>query len=49
MQSRQYDKAVDRFQNLVEVNPKHVQGNFYLGVSLAETGKKEEARRYLTK
>ncbi|WP_245590577.1 tetratricopeptide repeat protein [Adhaeribacter aquaticus] len=45
IQSGQYDKAVERFEHLVEVNPKHVQGNFYLAVSLAQVGKKEEARR----
>jgi len=27
----------------VELDPKNVNGNFYLGVSLAETGKKAEA------
>jgi len=45
IQSGQYDKAVERFQHLTQVNPKHVQGNFYLAVSLAETGQKEEAKQ----
>jgi len=45
IQSGQYDKAVERFRHLTEVNPKHVQGNFYLAVSLAETGQKEEAKQ----
>jgi len=45
IQSGQYDKAVERFRHLIEVNPKHVQGNFYLAVSLAETGQKEEAKQ----
>jgi tetratricopeptide (TPR) repeat protein len=49
VQSRQYDKAVERFQELVEVNPEHVEGTFYLAVSLAETGKKEEAIRNFNK
>ncbi|WP_246150757.1 tetratricopeptide repeat protein [Adhaeribacter aerolatus] len=49
IQSGQYDKAVERFKHLVEVNPKHIQGNFYLAVSLAEIGKKEEARQVFTK
>lgn len=48
IQSGQYDKAVERFRHLTEVNPRHVQGNFYLAVSLAETGKKEEARQVFT-
>jgi Flp pilus assembly protein TadD len=43
IQSGQHDKAVERFRHLTQVNPKHVQGNFYLAVSLAATGKKEEA------
>lgn len=45
IQSGQYDKAVERFRHLTEVNPKHVQGNFYLAVSFAETGQKEEAKQ----
>ena len=45
IQSGQHDKAVERFRHLTEVNPKHVQGNFYLAVSLAETGQKEEAKQ----
>ena len=48
IQSGQYDKAVDRFRHLIEVNPQHIQGNFYLAVCLAETGKKEEAKRVFT-
>jgi tetratricopeptide (TPR) repeat protein len=48
IQSGQYDKAVERFRHLVEVNPKHIQGNFYLAVCLAETDKKEEARQVFT-
>lgn len=49
IQSNQYDKAVERFRHLVEVNPKHVEGTFYLAVSLAETGAKEEAKAYFNK
>lgn len=45
IQSGQYDKAAERFRHLTEVNPKHVQGTFYLAVSLAQTGKKEEAKQ----
>jgi Flp pilus assembly protein TadD len=45
MQSNQYDKAVDRFRELLAVNPAHVDGTFYLGVALAETGKKQEAQK----
>lgn len=49
IQSRQYDKAVGHFEKLVKVNPKHVEGNFYLAVALAETGKEEEAKALFTK
>lgn len=49
IQSRQHDKAVERFRHLTKVNPKHVQGNFYLAVSLAATGQKEEARQVFQK
>jgi predicted Zn-dependent protease len=49
IQSGQHDKAVERFRHLTTVNPKHVQGNFYLAVSLAETGQKAEARQVFEK
>ncbi|MBC5775917.1 tetratricopeptide repeat protein [Pontibacter sp. KCTC 32443] len=49
IQSRQYDKAAERFEHLVKINPEHVEGNFYLAVSLAETGKKEEAKALFNK
>ena len=49
MQSRQFDKAADRFKKLVEIDPNHVNGNFYLGVSLAEIGKKAEAKEVFQK
>ena len=44
VQSSQYDKAVKRFQDLVKINPKNVNGQFYLGVTLARTGAKEAAK-----
>ncbi|QCR24347.1 tetratricopeptide repeat protein [Pontibacter sp. SGAir0037] len=49
VQSRQFDKAEERFRKLIAVNPEHVEGTFYLGVSLAETGKDEEAKAVLNK
>ncbi|MFT2009226.1 tetratricopeptide repeat protein [Pontibacter sp. 13R65] len=49
MQSNQFDKAEERFRKLVSVNPEHVEGTFYLAVSLARTGKKEEAVTYFNK
>jgi len=44
VQSNQYDKAAERFKQLVKVNPKNVNGQFYLGVTSARTGAKEQAR-----
>lgn len=49
IQSQQYDKAAERFEKLVAVNPDHVEGNFYLAVSLAELGKNEEAKTLFNK
>ncbi|TXK37258.1 tetratricopeptide repeat protein [Pontibacter qinzhouensis] len=49
MQSNQYDKAEERFRKLVSVNPEHVEGTFYLAVSLAKTGRNEEAVTYFNK
>ena len=45
VQSNQYDKAVQRFQELVKVNPKSVNGQFYLGITAARTGAKDQARQ----
>jgi Flp pilus assembly protein TadD len=47
MRSNQYPKAVERFQQIVINNPKNTKARFYLGVSLLETGKKDEARKEL--
>jgi tetratricopeptide (TPR) repeat protein len=48
MRSGQYDKAIDRFQQIIRLNPDNTQAQFYLGVSYFETGKKEEARKVFT-
>ena len=47
MQSKQFDKAIVRFKKILEKSPKNTKAQFYLGVSLAETGKKEEAKTLL--
>lgn len=49
MQSRQYNKAVDRFKSLIEINPAHASGTFYLGLSYLELGNKGKANQYFTK
>jgi tetratricopeptide (TPR) repeat protein len=47
MQSKQFDKAIGRFKKILDKNPKNTKAQFYLGISLAETGKKEEAKTLL--
>ena len=47
MRSNQYDKAIERFKQIIEANPDNMQAQYYLGVSYAESGKKEEAKKIL--
>jgi Tfp pilus assembly protein PilF len=49
MQSGQYAKAADRFKTLIEVNPMHASGTFYLGLSYQELGNKKKAKQYFEK
>lgn len=49
MQTKQWDKAVERFQALTGINPNSTQAWFYLGVSLKELGKLAEAKEALQK
>lgn len=44
IQSRQYDKAIERLEKLVQLYPENLQGRFYLGVSYFETGQKQKAK-----
>jgi len=44
MQSSQYDKAIERFERLLELNPRHLQAMFYLAVSYMEAGRKADAK-----
>ena len=37
-------KPCTRFEELVKVNPKNVNGQFYLGVTAARTGANDQAR-----
>jgi cytochrome c-type biogenesis protein CcmH/NrfG len=43
MRSNQYEKAIERFKQLLKVNPNNTKAQFYLAVSLAQTGKNKEA------
>lgn len=47
MRSNQYGRAVERFRQILVNNPDSRKAQFYLGVSLAEAGQKDEARRVL--
>ena len=44
MQSAQYDKAVERFERVIELNPDNLQAQYFLGVSYFETGEMRKAR-----
>ncbi|MFT5915521.1 MAG: tetratricopeptide (TPR) repeat protein [Flammeovirgaceae bacterium] len=43
IQSKQYDKAIGRFERLIELNPNDLEAQYYLGVSQHELGKEAEA------
>jgi outer membrane protein len=49
VQSGQYDRAVERLVNLIEVNPNHIQGHLLLGVAYMNTGDKINARKQFEK
>jgi Flp pilus assembly protein TadD len=49
IQSGQNDKAVERLEELIAVNPDHVQGNLLLGVALSALGKKDRAKAQFEK
>jgi len=49
IQTRQFEKGLERFRQLTKVNPKHIEGTYYLGVCYAELGLKEEAIEALNK
>ena len=49
IQSGQYDRAVERLEELVEINPEHIQGQLLLGVALMNLGEKERAKAQLEK
>lgn len=49
IQSGQYDKALDRLEELVKVNPNHTQGHLLLGIALMNTGDKARAKEQFEK
>jgi len=44
MQSGQYDRAIERFERLVDLAPDNLQAQFLLGVSYFEAGQNTEAK-----
>ena len=49
IQSGQHDKAITRFSKLLSLNLENWLATFYLGISLAEKGKKQEAKECFEK
>jgi outer membrane protein len=49
IQSRQFDRAIERFAELIAINPKHTQGQLLLGVAYLNKGDKEKARAQFEK
>lgn len=47
MRSNQYSKAADRFKQILTNNPANTKAKFYLGLTLVELGKKDEAKKIL--
>ena len=49
VQSGQYDRAVERLEELIKVKPDHTQGRLLLGISLMNTGDKKGAKEQFEK
>ncbi len=49
IQSNQYDRAIERFEQLVGLDPENVQAQFYLGLSYFEAGRKTMAKKQFEK
>ncbi|WP_128543196.1 tetratricopeptide repeat protein [Larkinella soli] len=47
MRSGQYKRAEERFRAILSAHPGNTKAQFYLAISLSETGRKEEARKLL--
>jgi tetratricopeptide (TPR) repeat protein len=44
LQSQQYERALERFDQLLALDSTNLQAHFYRAISLAELGKQEEAK-----
>lgn len=49
IQSGQFDRAVERLEQLVRINPEHIQGHLLLGVAYMNSGAPESARAQFEK
>jgi outer membrane protein len=49
IQSGQHDRAVERLDELVKINPNHAQGHLLLGIALMNTGEKLRAKQQFEK
>lgn len=49
IQSQQFEKALERFEDLIKYHPEHLEGNYYLGVCYFETGELDKARTQFEK
>ena len=49
IQSGQFDRAIERLEQLVVVNPKHLQGQLLLGVGYMNKGEMAKARKQFEK
>jgi outer membrane protein len=49
IQSSQYDRAIERLDQLVKINPMHIQGHLLLGLAWMNKGNKEKARAQFEK
>lgn len=49
VQSGQYENAIERLNNLIELYPNHIQGQLLLGVAYMQTGDKAKAKEQFEK
>ena len=49
IQSGQYERAIERLQDLLNVNPRHIQGNLLLAIAYMNSGDKTKAREQFEK
>jgi cytochrome c-type biogenesis protein CcmH/NrfG len=48
VQSKQFDKALARFEKVLQLNPNHIEAAYYKGVTLVELEKLKKQKKYST-